>query len=164
MKGGRSSSGEAVAEPRLHVVSISVEMAPIAKVFNTSTSMPHQSCGATPRHNPTQVGGLADVVTSLGRAVAEEGHRVEVILPKYDVLDYSQVKNMREETGFNWGGTHIKVFVGEARQRLFFPPSDAQYGAAPQDPVFCCSQVEGLTTIFLDPQNGFFSCGCIYGA
>lgn len=29
-----------------------------------------------------QVGGLGDVVTALGRAVQEQGHQVEVILPK----------------------------------------------------------------------------------
>ena len=42
-------------------MSVSVEMAPIAKV-----------------------GGLADVVTSLGLAVQAEGHKVEVVLPKYE--------------------------------------------------------------------------------
>lgn len=39
-----------------------------------------------------QVGGLGDVVTSLARAVEEAGHCVEVILPKYNNLDYSQVR------------------------------------------------------------------------
>ena len=29
-----------------------------------------------------QIGGLGDVVTALGRAVQEEGHQVEVILPR----------------------------------------------------------------------------------
>ena len=29
-----------------------------------------------------QVGGLGDVVTALGRAVKDQGHNVEVILPK----------------------------------------------------------------------------------
>lgn len=51
--------GSVVSEPPLNVVHISVEMAPIAKV-----------------------GGLADVVTSLGRAVKEQGNLVEVILPR----------------------------------------------------------------------------------
>lgn len=43
----------------MYVVHIAVEMAPIAKV-----------------------GGLGDVVTALGRAVKENGHMVEVIIPK----------------------------------------------------------------------------------
>jgi starch synthase len=31
------------------------------------------------------------VVTSLSRAIQEEGHKVEVILPKYDCMNYGQV-------------------------------------------------------------------------
>ncbi len=59
--------------PRLpppQVVHVTVEMAPIAKV-----------------------GGMGDVVTALGRAVQEEGHQVEVVLPKYDCIDYKQVSS-----------------------------------------------------------------------
>lgn len=41
---------------------------------------------------PLQAGGLGDVVTSLGRAVQEEGHTVEVVMPKYDCIDYNQVQ------------------------------------------------------------------------
>ena len=48
-----------VEPPGLHVVHVAVEMAPICKV-----------------------GGLGDVVTALGRAVQEQGHMVEVILPR----------------------------------------------------------------------------------
>ena len=32
--------------------------------------------------SPMQVGGLGDVVTALGRAVQEQGHLVEVIIPR----------------------------------------------------------------------------------
>jgi glycogen synthase len=39
-----------------------------------------------------QEGGLGDVVTALGRAVQDEGHDVEVILPKYDCINYNHVK------------------------------------------------------------------------
>ena len=49
-----------VEEPPLYVCHIAVEMAPICKV-----------------------GGLGDVVTSLGRAVQEQGHQVEVVLPRW---------------------------------------------------------------------------------
>jgi starch synthase len=52
----------------LQVVHVAVEMAPIAKV-----------------------GGMGDVVTALARAVQEEGHKVEVVVPKYDVISYHQV-------------------------------------------------------------------------
>lgn len=34
---------------------------------------------------------MGDVVTALGRAVQEEGHKVEVILPKYDCIQYDEV-------------------------------------------------------------------------
>lgn len=30
-------------------------------------------------------------MTALSRAVQEEGHEVEVVLPKYDCIDYNQV-------------------------------------------------------------------------
>lgn len=43
----------------------------------------------------TQVGGMGDVVTALGRAVQEEGHKVEVILPKYDCIRYDDVSPLR---------------------------------------------------------------------
>ena len=54
--------------PGLHVVHVAVEMAPICKV-----------------------GGLGDVVTALGRAVQEQGHTVEVILPRQVLLQPSAI-------------------------------------------------------------------------
>ncbi len=51
------------------IVHIAVEMAPIAKV-----------------------GGMGDVVTALGRAVQEEGHDVEAVIPKYDCINYDLVR------------------------------------------------------------------------
>lgn len=47
------------------------------------------------RRAPPQEGGLGDVVTALGRAVQEEGHEVEVVLPKYDCINYGQVEVSR---------------------------------------------------------------------
>ena len=106
-------TGQPMKEPPLHVVSICVEMAPIAKV-----------------------GGLGDVVTSLARAVQDEGHNVEVIIPKHDTIDYSQVEGLVETTGFSWGMTYNRVFYGK---------------------------VEGVDTYFIDPENGMFRVGMIYG-
>lgn len=60
------------ARPGLHVVHIAAEMAPVAKV-----------------------GGLADVVTGLGKALQKKGHLVEVVLPKYDCMDYSRIKGLK---------------------------------------------------------------------
>lgn len=63
--------GSSIPRPRLRIAHVSSEMAPIAKA-----------------------GGLGDVVTALGRAVQEEEHDVQVVLPKYDCLDYSQVSSL----------------------------------------------------------------------
>ena len=111
--GGKDEKGVAVVDKPLHVVSVSVEMAPIAKV-----------------------GGLGDVVTSLGLAVQAEGHKVEVVLPKYDVLKYDLIEDLKEEEGFQWGGCYNHVFSGT---------------------------VEGVKTYFIDPDNGMFKVGMIYG-
>ncbi|XP_037487272.1 starch synthase 3, chloroplastic/amyloplastic-like [Triticum dicoccoides] len=100
-------------EPPMHIVHIAVEMAPIAKV-----------------------GGLGDVVTSLSRAIQDLGHKVEVIFPKYDCLNLSNVKDLHCRQSFTWGGTEIKVWFGK---------------------------VEGISVYFLEPQNGMFWVGCVYG-
>ncbi|XP_068656692.1 starch synthase 3, chloroplastic/amyloplastic [Aristolochia californica] len=100
-------------EPPMHIVHIAVEMAPIAKV-----------------------GGLGDVVTSLSRAVQDLGHNVDIILPKYDCMNLTNVKDFQFHRSYAWGGTEIKVWYGK---------------------------VEGLPVYFLEPQNGLFRVGCIYG-
>ncbi|QCD77133.1 starch synthase 3, chloroplastic/amyloplastic-like [Vigna unguiculata] len=105
--------GGIVKEPPLHIIHIAVEMAPIAKV-----------------------GGLGDVVTSLSRAVQDLNHNVDIILPKYDCLNLSNVKDFESQRSYLWGGTEIKVWRGN---------------------------VEGLSVYFLEPQNGFFQVGCVYG-
>ena len=107
-------SGSVAPEPPQHVIHVAVEMAPIAKV-----------------------GGLADVVTSIGRAVQDMGHTVEVVLPKYDTIDYGEVLGFRECESFEWGGTTNRVFTGI---------------------------VEDLQVWFLQPGNGFFDINMIYGA
>ncbi|KAL5972592.1 Soluble starch synthase 3, chloroplastic/amyloplastic [Asimina triloba] len=99
--------------PPMHIVHVSVEMAPIAKV-----------------------GGLGDVVTSLSRAVQDLGHNVEIILPKYDCMNFSNVRDFQFHRSYHWGGTEIKVWYGK---------------------------VEGLHVYFIEPQNGMFWAGCIYG-
>ncbi|KAL3519462.1 hypothetical protein ACH5RR_017611 [Cinchona calisaya] len=105
--------GGVIKEPPMHIVHIAVEMAPIAKV-----------------------GGLGDVVTSLSRAVQELNHCVDIILPKYDCLNFNHVKDFQFHKSYSWGETEIKVWFGK---------------------------VEGLSVYFLEPQNGFFWKGCIYG-
>lgn len=117
-KGGRDyhipTRGSAAKKPPLHVVHVAVEMAPIAKV-----------------------GGLADVVTAIGRAIQDNGHLVEVILPKYQFFNNSVLLGAREyETHFDWAGTTIRVEK---------------------------CKVEGLQCFFIEPQNGMFQTDSVYG-
>lgn len=97
---------------KLRVVHVASEMAPIAKE-----------------------GGLGDVVTALGRAVQEEGHEVEVVLPKYDCINYNLVQGLHYVKDFYYGETQIKIWKGV---------------------------VEDLNTTFLEPCNGMFWVGKIY--
>ncbi|KAL8140334.1 hypothetical protein V2J09_006355 [Rumex salicifolius] len=83
-----------------------------------------------------KVGGLGDVVTSLSRAVQDMNHHVDIILPKYDCLKHNNVKDLHYERSYYWGGTEIKIWFGE---------------------------VESLSVYFLEPCNGYFWTGCIYG-
>ncbi|XP_072967076.1 starch synthase 3, chloroplastic/amyloplastic-like [Typha angustifolia] len=105
--------GGILKEPPMHIVHIAVEMAPIAKV-----------------------GGLGDVVTSLSRAVKDLGHNVDIILPKYDCLNLSNVEGFHFRQTFALRETEVKVWFGK---------------------------VEGLSVYFLEPENGMFCVGCIYG-
>ncbi|CAN1227439.1 Probable starch synthase 4, chloroplastic/amyloplastic [Linum grandiflorum] len=56
----------------LHVIHIAAEMAPVAKV-----------------------GGLGDVVSGLGKALQKRGHLVEIILPKYDCMQYDRIYDLK---------------------------------------------------------------------
>ncbi|CAI7729476.1 unnamed protein product [Closterium sp. NIES-53] len=79
---------------RLHIVHVTAEMAPLAKV-----------------------GGLGDVVTGLGRACLARGHTVEVMLPFYECLDTKQIDNLQLKRSFgsyfkgDWVG--VEAFSGE---------------------------------------------------
>lgn len=55
----------------MHIVMLSSECSPIAKV-----------------------GGLADVIMGLSKSLVEQGHRVEIILPKYDCMDYKKIEKL----------------------------------------------------------------------
>lgn len=42
-----------------------------------------------------QVGGLGDVVAALGKALQKKGHLVEIVLPKYDCMQYDRIDDLR---------------------------------------------------------------------
>lgn len=110
----------------------------------------HIGCSGSSGHQPplrvvhvtvemapiAKVGGMGDVVTALGRAVQEEGHQVTVVMPKYDVLRYDDIVDLMRTREFWHNGVQVSAWHGI---------------------------VEGLSTIFLEPQNGFFWVGCVYG-
>jgi starch synthase len=56
----------------MYILHIASELAPIAKV-----------------------GGLGDVVYGLSKELIRQGHRVEILLPKYDCIDYNLLKNLK---------------------------------------------------------------------
>ncbi|XP_050368362.1 probable starch synthase 4, chloroplastic/amyloplastic isoform X1 [Argentina anserina] len=84
----------------LHVVHIAAEMAPIAKWSFI-----------------LQVGGLGDVVAGLSKALQKKGHLVEIILPKYDCMEYDRVRDLRAldvavESYFDGRLYKNKIWVG----------------------------------------------------
>ena len=83
-----------------------------------------------------KVGGMGDVVTALSRAIIEKGHNVKVILPKYDCMDHEQIDGLHLADEFTCNGVEINVWKGD---------------------------VEDVPVTFLQPENGHFDVGCIYG-
>lgn len=105
----------------MYIVHIASELAPIAKV-----------------------GGLGDVVYGLSKEQQKNGNRVEIILPKYDVLKYDSIKDFTLEMSDLWSfesgsSVHNTVWKGE---------------------------VDHLTTYFIEPhsQSYYFNRGHIYGS
>lgn len=106
--------------PGIHIIHIAAEMAPVAKV-----------------------GGLGDVVTGLGKSLQRRDQLVEVIVPKYDCMDYSRISNLRVlnmdlNSYFDGHTFKNKIWVGT---------------------------VEGLPVYFIEPHHParFFWRGTVYG-
>ncbi|XP_042456439.1 probable starch synthase 4, chloroplastic/amyloplastic isoform X3 [Zingiber officinale] len=78
----------------LHIILIAAEMAPVAKV-----------------------GGLGDVITGLGKALQRKGHLVEIVLPKYDYIQYDLIADLKAldvviESYFDGQLFRNKIWVG----------------------------------------------------
>ena len=41
------------------------------------------------------MGGLGDVVTGLSKALQRKGHLVEIVLPKYDCMQYETIQDLK---------------------------------------------------------------------
>lgn len=90
-----------------------------------------------------KAGGLGDVVYGLSRELENQGHCVELILPKYDCMRYDHV----------WG-------LHDAYRDLIVP----WYGTDIRCDVFC-GWVHGRLCFFIEPKSWemFFNRGCYYG-
>lgn len=104
----------------MHIIHIASELAPLAKV-----------------------GGLADVVIGLCRELSWKGHDVDIIIPKYDCMDSSQIRDMEVFTNdviafYNGEWYHNTIWIG---------------------------WVENLKVYFIEPHHPayFFNRSCIYG-
>jgi starch synthase len=104
----------------MHVIHIASELAPIAKV-----------------------GGLADVIFGLARETQKKGHTVEILIPKYDCLDYTALQNLKPDFRELWS------FDGPYRYHN----------------TIWSAQVQGLKVLLLEPHHPgyYFSRGSIYG-
>lgn len=105
----------------MHVLQIATELAPIAKV-----------------------GGLGDVLYGLAKELSKQNHSVEILLPKYDCIDYSQLK-------------HLKV---ETPELLSFE------GGKCYNNTIWSAELHGLKLLLLEPHHPkqYFSRGAIYGS
>ena len=104
----------------MHCVHIASELAPVAKV-----------------------GGLADVTLGLSRELSWKGHDVDIIIPKYDCMDSSAIRDLNIECDdlpsyYEGQWFHNIVWVG---------------------------WVENLKVYFIEPHHPryFFNRGCFYG-
>jgi len=104
----------------MHIIQIATELAPIAKV-----------------------GGLADVLFGLSKELKRQGHTVEILLPKYDCIQYGQLANLKVEQREVWS------YEGPNRY--------------PQ--TIWSAEVDHLRILLLEPHHPkyYFSRGMIYG-
>jgi starch synthase len=104
----------------MHVVHITTEFAPVAKV-----------------------GGLADVIYGLCKETSKYKHKVEIIIPKYDCIDFGRLKNLKVEN------RELCSFEGPNRYNN----------------TIWSAEVENLRVILIEPHhpNFYFSRGVIYG-
>lgn len=104
----------------MHIVHIATEMTPVAKV-----------------------GGLGDVLLGLGRELAAKSHRVDIIVPKYDCMETTQVSDLT----------------------VAMEPLVTHYNGKRYSSVVWQGWVEGLKVYFIESPTAlsFFNRGMVYG-
>lgn len=131
----------------MHIIHLTSEAAPFAKV-----------------------GGLADVVTGLSLEMAKKGHQLEILLPKYDCINYSTLKNLKvasdpflvEENGQNYKSTiwsadynGLKILLLETEHPFAYFTRKQIYGAQDDNDrflYFCKAAVTYLAKLKKQPD------------
>ncbi len=91
-----------------------------------------------------KVGGLGDVLHGLSKQQVKDGHKVQVILPKYDIIDLKVFSS-------------IKIYL----QDLWSYEDGIEYHNSVYRAIF-----EGIEIFLIEPHHNsyYFNRGCIYGA
>ena len=102
-------------------------------------------CHITSEFSPfAKVGGLGDVINGLAKQQIKDGHKVEVILPKYDIIDLKIFDSLEIYT-----------------QNLWSFEDNIEYHNSVYKAVF-----EGVTIFLIEPHHNsyYFNRGLIYGS
>ena len=104
----------------MYIVHVATELAPVAKV-----------------------GGLGDVIYGLSKELSRQGHKVEIILPKYDCMNFAELNNLKVE--------HRELWSLDGSQRF--------------NNTVWSANVDGLKLLLIEPHHPqyYFSRGVIYG-
>jgi starch synthase len=91
-----------------------------------------------------KVGGLGDVVYGLSKQLVKEGHHVEIILPKYDCIQYGSLKNLTVD-----------------QKGIFIKENDHSIHN-----LIWSASLDNLKIILIEPDHpkDYFNRGIIYGA
>lgn len=91
-----------------------------------------------------KVGGLADVILGLGRALKKKKHSVQIFIPKYDCIFWNEVNNLQ----------------------VHEPDVEVEFGGEIFTNTLWKGEVSGLDVFFFEDHHPgkFFSRGTCYGA
>jgi ADP-glucose type glycogen/starch synthase len=125
--------------PGVHTVHVCTEAAPFAKV-----------------------GGLGDVTTALAKSHQASGALVELVLPKFDVGDYSSLQGLRvvREMVVPWGGNGGN---GGGNNGNGKGNGNSGHGNGGVRTLVWSALMDGLPVYLVEPLDGRFWRNCLYG-
>jgi len=90
-----------------------------------------------------RVGGLADVIYGLSKELSKKGHQIEIILPKYDCLNYESLRNLKVDFRELWSFDGMHRFNN----------------------TIWSAEIDSLKLLLIEPHHPqyYFSRGVIYG-